>query len=190
MVSCGRHSIPMHCIAMGMSHFIEYCSTQTNRYEKVKKSRHILCLCMYIHHAYTYVWLKYISNVGILWRNWVSGIDIVGASTLFKDVRFPFVREKGYSYAGILCPLPIAGSTLNADYSQLLLCQVPIKGILSWLVTPTITTQYVIEKIIEIYYHIIVEWRGNAFFMVQKPFFSEGLDRLFARTNLDVKTSI
>ena len=149
----------------------------------------VMCLCIYIH-TFTYVWLKYISNVGILWRNWVSGIDIVGASTLFKDVRFPFVREKGYSYAGILCPLPIAGSTLNADYSQLLLCQVPIKGILSWIVTPTITTQYVIEKIIEIYYHIIVEWRGNAFFMVQKPFFSEGLDRLFARTNLDVKTSI
>ena len=72
---------------------------------------------------------------------------------------------------GILCPLPIAGSTLNADYSQLLLCQVPIKGILSWIVTPTITTQYVIEKMIEIYYHIIVEWRGNAFFYGSKTFF-------------------
>ena len=64
-----------------------------------------MCLCIYIH-TFTYVWLKYISNVGILWRNWVSGIDIVGASTLFKDVRFPFVREKGYSYAGHIMPTP------------------------------------------------------------------------------------
>ena len=141
-----------------------------------------MCLCIYIH-TFTYVWLKYISNVGILWRNWVSGIDIVGASTLFKDVRFPFVREKGYSYAGHIMPTPN-----SRVYSQ------------CWLLTIVIMpSSHKRDTLMDCYSNnnnTICHQEKNRneeamiFLWFKNLFFSEGLDRLFARTNLDVKTSI